>query len=115
MKLRKDLIILAHGNFIGAHKGINATLKTLKSWGIVWVNIRRDVSKVIKQCLVCQRERLSVSPLESQGSTFVDAPFHCISVDTIGPFPESENGNKFCLSVIDTFTRHIQLFPTKTT
>ncbi|GKT33865.1 hypothetical protein ADUPG1_002673, partial [Aduncisulcus paluster] len=42
MKLRKDLIILAHGNFIGAHKGINATLKTLKSWGIVWVNIRRD-------------------------------------------------------------------------
>ncbi|GKT32012.1 hypothetical protein ADUPG1_002168, partial [Aduncisulcus paluster] len=112
--LHLQLIKEAHASFIGGHKGINATLRQLKKWKIAWRGIRKEISTFIKACLICQRERLTFDTLSSQGSTFVDKPFHLIAVDTIGPFSLSGKGNLYCLSVIDCFTRFIVLIPTKT-
>jgi transposase InsO family protein len=42
-------------------------------------------------------------------------PFSRISLDSIGPLPESKEGYKFILVVIDCFTRIIELYPCKST
>ncbi|GKT29468.1 Transposon Tf2-6 polyprotein, partial [Aduncisulcus paluster] len=111
---RMKCIEFAHASLIGGHCGINATLRKLKQWRILWTNIKKDISGFVHNCLVCQRERLRIEWKETKGCTFVDKPFYSVAVDTIGPFPESRDGNKYGLSFIDSFTRYIEIFPTKT-
>ena len=36
-----------------------------------------------------------------------------INLDSIGPLPEDDNGNKYIHVIIDTFTRTIEITPTK--
>ena len=38
---------------------------------------------------------------------------HCISIDTMGPFPEDEDGNKYVINIIDCFTRFLEMYPAK--
>ena len=38
-----------------------------------------------------------------------------IAIDTIGPLPESAEGHKYILTIIDTFSRFIELIPLKST
>jgi hypothetical protein len=40
-------------------------------------------------------------------------PMHTLNVDTIGPFPETEDGYKYIINIIDKFTRYVQLYPSK--
>ncbi len=36
-----------------------------------------------------------------------------ISVDTIGPFPADEDGYTYVLTIIDQFSRYVELYPMK--
>ena len=37
-------------------------------------------------------------------------PWELIALDSMGPFPEDENGNKFIIVVIDVFSRFVELY-----
>ena len=34
-----------------------------------------------------------------------------IAIDLMGPFPESENGNKYLLVVVDSFSKWMEAYP----
>jgi transposase InsO family protein len=36
---------------------------------------------------------------------------HALAIDTIGPLPEDEKGNKFLIAIIDIFSRFLELYP----
>jgi hypothetical protein len=38
-------------------------------------------------------------------------PMHTLAIDTIGPLPEDEKGNKYIIAIIDTFSRFLELYP----
>jgi hypothetical protein len=38
-----------------------------------------------------------------------------LSVDTLGPLPEDENGNKYVILIVDDFSKFVGLYPTKST
>ena len=38
-------------------------------------------------------------------------PMHSLAVDTIGPLPEDEKGNKYIIAVIDIFSRFLEMYP----
>jgi hypothetical protein len=38
-----------------------------------------------------------------------EAPMMELSVDSVGPLPEDENGNKFILVIIDNFSKFTEL------
>ena len=45
------------------------------------------------------------------GNMTVGSPMHFVSVDIVGPFPESQEGNKYILVAVDQFTKWSEAFP----
>src|SRR5690606_18017100 len=44
-------------------------------------------------------------------TTVVDQPFEVVALDTIGPLPEDESGNRYLIVLVDCFSRFVELFP----
>ncbi|GKT13692.1 hypothetical protein ADUPG1_003985, partial [Aduncisulcus paluster] len=81
--LRRELFDLTHTGAFGGHKGRDAVLRTFKSWKLGWKGMKKDISRWIGECLICQRDRLSLDSFRGGGTTFVEKPFHCIAIDTM--------------------------------
>ena len=78
-----------------------------------WTSKRADVKRFIKHCPICQKVKkhqlLKYTPLYTQ-STY--GLMDNLSIDTVY-MPESTNGNKYLLVVIDSFSRYLGVFPLK--
>ena len=119
-------------NVFDGHMGIKRTVELLDAYMIkmreaneipVGINID-DITRVMRimavkdfidHCNICQKaevrgERIVVNRYTQ--STY--APHECIAIDHIGPFdPDKESKATHILVVIDTFSRWIELYPTK--
>ena len=42
---------------------------------------------------------------------YTGEPFERVAMDIIGPSPRTERGNRYILTVIDHFTRHVEAYP----
>ena len=73
-----------------------------------------DVKEFIASCSTCQKTRLGQGQAAAAlKSTTVQEPFQIIAVDTIGPLPEDEAGNKYIVCIIDCFSRFVEAIPCK--
>jgi hypothetical protein len=110
----QDLLKSLHNSDVG-HIGGTRLLKTLEGHGIKWDSMSRDVRAFIKQCPICQKLKRQSDPIVlSQGYTLTSsAPFECISVDTIGPLSEDQDGNKYILHIMDAFSKFNMVIATK--
>lgn len=85
-----------------SHPGTRATWKMI-SERFTWLKIHRDSRNFAKQCLKCQRNnRHNVTLLQRR--TCMSERFAHLHINIVGPFPISE-GQRYCLTVIDRFTR----------
>lgn len=101
MEYRQSIMKKIHGL---THCGTRATIK-LVSERYVWTSMKKHCTQFIKSCIQCQRAKVhrhNKSPI----STFItpNERFEHINVDIVGPMPPSE-GNRYCLTIIDRFTR----------
>ena len=82
-----------------------------------WLYMRLHVKQFIKECPTCQKLD-QLSP-KVQAKPFTTAsyawPMEELNVDTIGPLPESVEGYKHILVIIDRMSRYVNIFPIKTT
>ena len=103
-----------HNELVG-HGGVRKTLELLHSNGKQWPNMRKDVQHFLAQCPCCQKNRMT--PFNGLVSKYTlsttSGPMKRLSIDTVGPFPEDEEGNMYVLVVIDNFSRYTTLWPTK--
>ena len=103
-----------HNELVG-HGGVQKTIELLKSNDKHWARMRKDVQSFIAQCPCCQKNRMT--PFRGVVSRYTlsttSGPMKRLSVDTVGPFPEDEDGNMYILVVIDNFSRYTTLWPTK--
>jgi hypothetical protein len=77
---------------------------------------REYVRKFILKCPICQKSSQIKVPIST--SPFVTssyAPMRAWHIDTIGPLPESYNGNQHIIVIIDAFTRWVELYSVKST
>ena len=75
---------------------------------------KRYIKSFIKQCPFCQKMRAIKQKILS--SPFILSTyqlFERVAFDTIGPLPESVDGNKYIIVFICTFSRWIHLFAIK--
>ena len=73
---------------------------------------------LVNDCLDCQKNKpqrhdLNEAPLEQWGD-METTPFHTIHIEHKGPFRPCSNHKKFCLVIVDSFSRFIQAYLSKT-
>lgn len=93
-----------------SHPGGKATVR-LVTEKFVWPGVRKDCQQWAKECQQCQRSKIH----KHTSAPFVEfklpsARFSHIHMDIVGPLPIS-NGYRYCLTVLDRFTRWPEAYP----
>jgi hypothetical protein len=71
-----------------------------------WPNMELDIRDYVRRCLACQHYRLT-NRTEPLHPIPVHEPFHTLSLDCIGPLPES-NGAHYILLAVDHLTKWVE-------
>lgn len=84
LPLKQTLLSWYHGSSQGGHSEVNATMHRISSL-FFWPKLNFDVSKYIKECVVCQRCKadLAASPGFLQPLPIPDAIWEDIAMDFI--------------------------------
>ena len=102
---------MAHAERTAGHLGTTRTLAALRH-RFLWPRMRRDVQFAIAACDTCARHK---NPLQKQCAPLrgyhVGTPLERVTIDIVGPFPETPRGNKYALVAIDCFTKFLEAFP----
>lgn len=80
-----------------------------------WTTLNKDTVTYCKSCLGCQvHKKTAPNPKNKPLKPYLpDHPNQRISVDLIGPLPETENGNVYTLCMVDNFTKWAIAIPIK--
>jgi hypothetical protein len=111
-----DIISNFHNEVVG-HHGVSQTCILIKRAKRHWPGFHTDIRQFIKACVICQKVKhqpvpeLSLQKYHLHGSY----PMRDLSVDSIGPLPADDLGNRHILVIIDNFTKFVSLFPTLST
>jgi len=97
-----------HDNPMAGHPGIGRTLRSIKRT-YYWPTIENDVKTYVTGCQSCQRNKIihQRRRTELHPHSIPEECWESISVDLIGPLPESKGCNAI-LAVIDRFSRMIR-------
>ena len=100
---RKMVLQSTHDGYMGGHLGIEKTTdKILKSY--FWPSALKDVIQYVQSCETCNRKKLSKERRPMQDMPMPSAPMEIIGIDTCGPFPISDDGNKYVCTIVDHFS-----------
>jgi hypothetical protein len=106
---RLSIIASVH-NSVNGHFGVKKTIKLLLKDGHQWPGISDDVKAFIDSCASCQKNMSGGSEYDdSSRTTMSSVPFEKVSIDTMGPFPVDEDGNRYIIVCIDCFTRVVEI------
>lgn len=95
----------------GGHAGFHKCYKRIKSI-YKWKGMKNNIKDFIARCEACQQNKLIRKKHREPmiiTSTANDA-FEKISLDIVGPFPLTMNGNKYILTLQDDLTKYSQAY-----
>ena len=107
------LLQAAHNRYDG-HFGRDRMLTKLDAMGHDWPKRTDHVTRFIQNCPICQKTNRRA--FHSIGNSFVVStlrPMEVVAIDTITGFPTTAEGYNSIIVMIDSFTRFVELFPTK--
>lgn len=96
------------------HIGVDKTFAKINHY--FWFpGMAKFVRKYCNHCLKCIASKQHSGPKQGflHSIDKIPVPFHTIHADCVGPFPESVEGYKHLLLLIDGFTKYIFLVPLK--
>ena len=99
--LTQGVLYMMHDNH--GHMGLDKTHDLIRQ-RYFWQNSYRDVHGHINKCLICAQRKLKALRVPIQSMPVPDAPFQLVAMDLQGPFPETENGDRYILSLICMFS-----------
>ena len=110
--LQTPIIEEVHSGYFGGHLGIDKTYDKIRS-RYYWSGMYRDVVQYLKTCVACNMRKLRRQRPPLQDMQIPKYPFEQIAIDTSGPFPESYEGNRYIMNIIDLFSGWPESFATK--
>ena len=110
--LRDEILTELHDHVTSGHLGTMKTLEKVKR-RFYWHDYKAFVESWCRKCLQCQSRSLpKLRPRAPMKQSRTGTPLQRVSLDLLGPFPETEkNHYKYVLSICDHFTRWIELYP----
>ena len=104
--MQTEVLRLIHDSPTTAnHMGFARTYALLRE-RYFWQNMSRDTLKYVKSCPSCQTRKRPNNPCKATMlSQNIDRPMSRICMDILGPLPETNDGMKHVLILIDAFTR----------
>ena len=111
-EFRHRYCCLAHSALaLNGHRDVESSRLLLEPL-VYWPEKLSDLIQFQQTCHFCQINATPRTvPGLPQGSLAAFHVLHRVSIDHIGPFPESPNHNKYLLVAIDHFTKYAWVFP----
>lgn len=106
---RQEILELVHGSAAGGHFGTQKTLDKLKQ-RFYWIDMIRDVHDWCTKCPICNRHKTSKRNRAPMQPIYTGEPFERVAMDVIGPLPRTARGNRFILTIVDHFTKHVEAY-----
>ena len=108
----KYKLISAVHNSIAGHMGVDKTLARLTEQGHNWPHMREHVVTFIsKHCAICQKTAVNSILTKTQPFTLPSYDvMQKIAVDSTGILPKDAYGNQYIISIIDHFSRFVELY-----
>ena len=93
-----------HETLLSGHLGVKKT-KEIVGQRFYWYKIKKNVKLTIKKCNICASDKLGTKkPKAPLGGLRAGAPWDTLAIDYMGPFPETERGNRYILVMTNHFT-----------
>ena len=111
--LVREILKICHSHSLAGHHSVQKTCDIV-SKNYFWPHCSQQTNEFVLNCETCQLSKGKVmkrAPLERYPSDLL--PFQCISTDTVGPLPTTDNGNKFILVFVDFLSRYTEIVPIK--
>lgn len=96
LQLRQKVLVDKHDTVLAAHQGYSRTLARIKQL-YYWPKLYVDVKEYVKRCEVCKQCKPVNHAMKAKMGKpkLPNMPWRTISVDLMGPFPRSRDGNIF--------------------
>ena len=92
------------------HMGVTKTYRRLRQV-VFWRHMRKDIEEYIQSCDICEMKGKATDRAHDPKLILrhppVYRPFQRVSVDLIGPLPESYTGHKHVVVMVDHFTKWV--------
>jgi hypothetical protein len=100
-----DVLTELHSGPSGGHLGVNKTLDKVRR-RYYWLQAKSHVENWCRRCDTCADSRgPRTRNLGRMRQYNVGAPFERITIDIAGPFPRSDQGNRYLLITMEYFTK----------
>lgn len=112
--MRKSLVVVAHD--LSGHPAVDRTMANLLQdfW---FTGMKRYVKQHIRmyfECLMTRTPR-GKRPGLLHPIALGNHPFETVHMDHVGPFVETSAGSKYILTMVDNFTKYVELFAVRRT
>ena len=106
--LVSGILQMLHDNH--GHLGVDKTHDLIRQ-RYFWPNSYRDVHNYINKCFACASRKIKALRVPIQSMPIPNAPFQMVAMDLQGPFPETETGDRYILSLICMFSGWPEAYP----
>ena len=110
---RSEVFHHSHSHPTAGHFGMDATVERAKI-RFFYPGMNMDLRSQVQNCPNCLMKKTKESNRVGQHVPRNKSyPGETVFIDLIGPYPETTEGYKYCLTVEDGFTRFAQVYPLK--
>ena len=110
--LRLEILQAFHDDITAAHFGFQRTYDKIKR-RYFWRNMYSEIKRYCRQCLSCASKKRPHETIKApMVSQIVSEPWETVIVDMLGPFPITEQGNKYIILFFDAFTKWCEAIAT---
>lgn len=103
-----------HNKPVGGHVGSHRTYERLKPY-IKWTNMQGDIEEYITHCAKCQINKVTRNNTKMP-MKITNTPsyvFELCSIDAAGPYLETDDGNKYIITMQDMLSKFVIAVPTR--